>query len=121
SLHPQMPKYFCPFCDISLPNSLYRSRKTHISGKKHKLLKKAYYLELLENKEVRKTLFDKIDKSLLVKRIFTMPNLKKMPVVPEIPKNIGVFKLPEDFNYEDRRNYDVKLDDVRKVLDGNYY
>ncbi|ELA46001.1 hypothetical protein VCUG_02512 [Vavraia culicis subsp. floridensis] len=116
-----MPKYFCPFCDISLPNSLYRLRKTHINGKKHKLMRRAYYLELLENKDVRKELFNKIDKSLMVKRAFIMPKLKKIPVVPEIPRNINVFRLPEDFNFEDRRNYGVKLDEIRTILDGNYH
>lgn len=84
-------------------------------------MKRAYFLEILESKDVRKKLLDQIDNILKIKGTFYMPRLKKMPIVPEIPRNIDVFKLPEDFNFEDIRNYSMKISDVKRILDGNYY
>ncbi|TBU18757.1 U1 snRNP-specific protein C [Ordospora colligata] len=47
-----MAKYFCEFCNKSLPNDKPKSRKMHFQGARHSLMRKAYYMEIFEQDKV---------------------------------------------------------------------
>lgn len=104
-----MTKYFCPYCKKFLLNSNYKIVKTHFNGQKHLNNRKNYYKNLLKNDEVKKCL-EKLRKY----KPFKLPNVDISKIrIPEMPDN---FKLPREFDYEDRANYPDDYNDWELFL-----
>lgn len=120
-----MSSYYCEFCDVLLRKASYKQRRTHNRGKNHYLMRKTYYLEILEDKKIRNELNKKI---LIVgnrQLKFQLPpgfsQKKMLPAVPEIPQNIKSFVIPFGFNFEDKRNYPKNMFEIKKIIDGQYF
>ncbi|ADM12351.1 U1 snRNP-specific protein C [Encephalitozoon intestinalis ATCC 50506] len=112
-----MAKYFCEFCNKTLLNDKLKSRRIHFQGAKHRLMRKAYYMEMFEKKEViaemasilkdMKTENKKAESENAEKKqntCFSFPpgDFYLDLVVPEEP--LG-FKLPLGFDFRDKRNF----------------
>lgn len=84
-------------------------------------MRKAYYLEVLENKDIRKKLLEKIIH--VNYSTFKLPpgfeSKKILPFIPKMP--FTPFKIPPGFNFEDRRNYPKDMKDIKRILDGEYF
>lgn len=123
-----MGKYFCEFCNKTLPNDKLRSRKMHCRGAKHTLMRKAYYMEAFEQENIAseiKSILRSIEAHIKVDGAnlpqnstqvfqFRLPPTEFPPdfVVPKEP--IG-FSLPSEFNFYDRRNFPEDLgESIRK-------
>ncbi|KAG5860190.1 U1 snRNP-specific protein C [Encephalitozoon hellem] len=121
-----MPKYFCEFCNKTLLNDKLRSRRTHFQGAKHKLMRKAYYMEVFEKPEVAaemasilrdiKAEYKRIEHQHLEKRqdsYFSLPpgDFYLGLALPEEP--LG-FRLPLGFDFQDKRNFPENIAEAIK-------
>lgn len=118
-----MSIYRCEFCDVILRKASYKQRRIHNRGKTHILMRKAYYLELLEEETIRTELNRKITRRKSFSEPFELPPgmNKNRPIVPKIPENIKSFVLPSGFDFKDKRNYPKEWLKIKKVIDGDYF
>lgn len=120
-----MSCFHCLFCNIKLKSASYKQRKVHLRGKKHQLMRKTFYYEILEHKTIRNEINEKIIQCDRKPSLYELPpifeNSKILPIIPEIPKNIKNFVIPYGFTFEDERNYPKNMEKIKKVIDGEFY
>lgn len=105
-----MGKYFCEFCNKTLLSDKLKSRRMHVRGAKHRLMRKAYYMETFEQNEVElKSLLRDLEnrQGEVVQGTaaqFRLPSAE-FPADFEVPREPVGFRLPPNFNFHDRRNF----------------
>jgi U1 small nuclear ribonucleoprotein C len=117
-----MAKYHCEFCNKKLLNDKLKSRAVHNRGAKHLLMKKAYYMEVFDQKRVQ------LEMSTILRDMTGTSSEEpraeefKLPpgIRPEaihIPETPARFKLPPNFDFRDRRNFPADISTaIRKYI-----
>ncbi|AFN83834.1 U1 snRNP-specific protein C [Encephalitozoon romaleae SJ-2008] len=121
-----MAKYFCEFCNKTLLNDKLRSRRIHFQGAKHKLMRKAYYMEIFEKPEVAvemasilrdiKAEDKRIEQEDLEKKqgsCFSLPP-GDFYLGLDLPEEPFGFKLPSGFDFQDRKNFPENITEAIK-------
>ncbi|KAF5141133.1 u1 small nuclear ribonucleoprotein [Vairimorpha ceranae] len=123
-----MKKYKCEICNKYLSINTYKSRKMHINGSKHKLLKETYFMELMERNDIKNNI--KSHKARLGKNYefflgkqnygFRLPpcTFNKDFTIPPCPKN---FRLPKFFDFTDAANFCSDINkNLQNILEKNF-
>lgn len=108
-----MPKYHCDYCSKSILNATPRRIQIHNQGSHHGIMKKAYYIEMLEQSSLQEEhesykrrlgnmSFNSIlfSPDMVSNRTFKRPPIKLCASFT-IPKAPNGFRLPKSFNFSD--------------------